>query len=322
MKPFEYAQAQSYPGALELYREAQSSEYLGGGVDLLGQLKDALVAPDRIVNLKRIPNSDTIEQENGAWTFGPGVTISRLQEHPEIGKRFPAIAEASRHVGSPQIRNMGTLGGNLAQHSRCWYYRHKDIQCLKNGGDLCYASIGESRYHCLFTDNSCISPAVSNLATALLALDARVFVLTDEGEQEWTVEKLFEDAWNTPTSHHSLKPGNLIVRVVVPDEKRRSHYLQQSEKAEFDWALVSVAASAKIESGVLRDPRLVLGCVAPGPYQVAEVNALLEGERLSGDLASKAAEKLLQGAEPTSDNAYKVPLAKALARRCLLQLAE
>lgn len=321
MKPFQYAQAQSYPGAVELYRDAPSSEYLGGGVDLLGQLKDSLVAPDRLVNLKRIPESDTIEHEKGAWTFGPGVTIRRLQDHPEIRKRFPAIAEACRHVGSPQIRNMGTLGGNLAQHSRCWYYRHKDIQCLKKGGELCYASIGESRYHCLFTNNPCISPAVSNLATALMALDARVFVLTGKGEQEWTVSKLFEDAWNTPTAHHSLKPGDLIVRVVVPDEKRRSHYLQQSDKAEFDWALVSAAASARLENGRLRDPRLVLGCVAPGPFQKAEANAILEGQSLTEELAAKAAEKLLEGAEPTAENAYKVPLAKALARRCLMQLA-
>lgn len=320
MNAFEYTQAQSYAGAAELYRDASSSQYLGGGVDLLGQMKDDLTTPKRLVNLKTISESDTIDQREAGWTIGPNVILARLQNHEEIKTRFPAIAEAARHVGSPQIRNMGTLGGNLAQHSRCWYYRQKDVKCLKNGGTQCYARSGDSRYHCLFTRNACISPAVSNLATALMALNGKVFVLTEEGEKEWTIEDLYASAWTDSEAHNSLKSGDLIVRVVVPDEGRRSHYIQQSDKAEFDWALVSAAASAKVEDGVLREPRIALGSVASGPYQVEEVNAMLEGQTLTEDLAAKAAEKLLDGAAESPENAYKVPLAKALARRCLMKL--
>lgn len=320
MKPFQYANARTFAGAGKLYRDAPSSAYLGGGVDLLGRMKDGLAEPERVVNLKKIPESGKIERKGNTWNLGPGVTIAQLQDHEEIGKAFPGIAEAARHVGSPQIRNMGTLGGNLAQHSRCWYYRHKDVQCLKNGGDVCYASVGDSRYHSLFTNNACISPVVSNLATALAALDATVVVRTSEGQKDWTIEDLFEDAWNDPAAHHSLKPGDLIVLVKIPDFKRRSHYMQQSDKAEFDWALVSAAASARVEGGVLRQPQLVLGAIAPGPYQLKEVNDMLEGQPLTETLAGKAAERLLEGAEATPENAYKIPLAKAIARRCLLKL--
>lgn len=321
MKAFSYSQAQSFEGALERFHEASASQYLAGGVDLLGEMKDGLVEPDRLVNLKRIPESDTIEVDGDAWTFGPNVTIGRLEKHGELRKRLPALAEAAGHVGSPQIRNMGTLGGNLAQHSRCWYYRHKDIQCLKNGGARCYARQGDSRYHCLFTENPCISPSVSNLATALMALEGRIHVFTKNGEEEWTVEDLYREAWRNPMAHNSLSPSDLIVRVVVPDAGRRSHYLQQSDRAEFDWALVSAAASAQIEGGTLRDARLVIGSIAPGPFQLDEVNAMLEGKALTEDLAAAAAEKLLAKADPTAENAYKVPLAKALARRSLMALS-
>lgn len=321
MKAFSYSQAQSFQGAVERFNEADAARYLAGGVDLLGEMKDSVLEPDRLVNLKPIPESDSIEAGDEIWTLGPNVTIGRLEKHGKLRERFPAIAEAARHVGSPQIRNMGTLGGNLAQHSRCWYYRHKDVQCLKNGGAQCYARLGDSRYHCLFTDNPCISPSVSNLATALMALEGRIHVLTEKGEEEWTLEDLYRDAWRNPMAHNSLAPADLIVRVIVPDAGRRSHYLQQSDRAEFDWALVSAAASARMEGGTLRDARLVVGCVAPGPYQLEEVNAMLEGKSLTEDLAASAAEKLLDKADPTPENAYKVPLAKTLARRCLMALA-
>jgi xanthine dehydrogenase YagS FAD-binding subunit len=322
MKAFEYTQAQSVSGAVERFKEGKASRYLGGGVDLLGEMKDYLVEPDRVVDLKRIPGFATVERSGKELSLGAGVLLSRLEKDGEIRKRFPAIAEAARHVGSPQVRNMGTLGGNLAQHSRCWYYRHPDVECLKNGGDRCYARSGDSRYHCLFTENPCISPVVSNLASALMALGAKVHVFTGKGEEEWTLEDLYRDAWRNPTAHNSLSPGDLIVRVVVPDEGRRSHYLQQSDKADFDWALVSAAASARIEQGRLRAPRLVVGVIAPGPFQSEEVNGMLEGAELTEELAAAAAEKLLEGADATEENAYKVPLAKALARRCLLKLRE
>lgn len=321
MNAFEYARAQTFDGAADLYHDAKSSAYLAGGVDLMGQMKDTLTAPERVINLRSIGKSATIERKDGSWILGPNVTIAAMEAHKELGKRLAAVSEASRHVGSPQIRNMGTLGGNLAQHSRCWYYRQKDVQCLKNGGELCYASIGDSRYHCLYTNCECISPSVSNLAVALMALDARVTVLTAEGAEEWTIEQLYAEAWNDPGVHNSLQPGQLITGIIIPDEGRRSHYLQQSDKAEFDWALVSAAASARIEDGRLRAPRLVLGCIAPGPFQMKEVNELLDGQRLTDALADKAAERLLENAAPTEANRYKVPLARALAKRSLLHLA-
>src|SRR4029077_5118916 len=159
----------------------------------------------------------------------------------------PGLQQAAAEVGSRQIRNVATVGGNLAQHSRCWYFRHRDTLCLKKGGSTCFARDGENKYHSLFTGNPCISPVVSNLSVVLAALDATVVVLRDGKETRLSIAELYAKAWDNPTAHHSLNPGDLILKVEVPVANRRSAYQQVSEKAMFDWALVSCAAAAKVD---------------------------------------------------------------------------
>ena len=139
---------------------------------------------------------------------------------------FPVLQQAAAEVGSQQIRNVATVGGNLAQHSRCWYYRHRDTVCLKRGGDLCYARHGENRYHSLFTGNTCISPVVSNLATAFAALDAVAIVLRDGTETRWNMAELYQRAWENPTAQNSLNPGDLLLKVEIPTERRQGAFLQ------------------------------------------------------------------------------------------------
>jgi xanthine dehydrogenase YagS FAD-binding subunit len=274
-----------------------------------------------VVNVKSIAGLDAIEPGAGQWRIGANVRLAPLASDPRVKTTFAGLAEAAAHVGSPQIRNLATVGGNLAQHSRCWYYRHRDVKCLKNGGTRCYAAEGENKYHCLFTNNPCISPVVSNLAVALAALDATVTVQRRRGPVDWTLEELFEDAWENPRAHHSLDPGDMITGVTIPVVPgRRSHYHQISEKSDFDWALVSCAVAAKVDGRRLSSARVVLGAIAPGPFMREEVNALLEGRELDEALAREAADRLLADAEPREHNAYKVPMAKALVRRSLLAL--
>src|SRR5258708_426631 len=214
MKAFQYASARSVASARELVGE--NGAYLSGGVDLLGQMKDYLVEPKILVNVKTIPGLNKIESGRKAWTIGGNVTISSLEDHEGIRKMFPGIQQAAAEVGSRQIRNVATVGGNLAQHSRCWYYRHRDVLCLKKGGDMCYARHGDNRYHSLFTGNTCISPVVSNLAVALAALDAKVTVQRGERMPQMTIAELYAKAWDNPTAHHSLDPGDLILKIEVP----------------------------------------------------------------------------------------------------------
>ena len=318
MKPFQYATALSPERAVEL--AGRDGRFFAGGIDVLGEMKDGLSAPDVLVNVKELPDTHEITQGNDAWTFGTNVRLVELETDPQVRAIFPGLAEAAREVGSPQIRNVATIGGNLAQHSRCWYYRHKDIECLKNGGDTCFARIGKNRHHSLFSGNPCISPVVSNLSVALAALGAEVVVFDGEGERRMTVPELYENAWVNSLAHNSLGPKDLILRVEVPLERDRSAYLQVSEKKRFDWALVSAAAAARVEGRRLHAPRVVLGVVAPVPYQVEEANALLDGQELTEALAEEAAEILLDDARPRTYNGYKVPLAKALAKRALMNL--
>jgi xanthine dehydrogenase YagS FAD-binding subunit len=284
-------------------------------------MKEYIVEPNIVVNVKTVPGLDKIESGNKAWTIGANVTIAQLEDHPVLKKTFLALHQAAAEVGSRQIRNMGTLGGNLAQFSRCWYYRHRDVLCLKKGGDMCYARHDDNRYHSLFSGNTCISPVVSNMAIALGALDATVVVQSaDKTAKRMSIAELYAEAWHNPEAHHSLEQGDLILHVEVPVQQRRSSYLQMSAKSEFDWALVSCAAAAKVDGNKLSAARIFLGAVSNVPYQVEAANKFLEGKELDEPTANHAADLILEKAHVLTRNGYKVPIARALIRRALFQL--
>jgi xanthine dehydrogenase YagS FAD-binding subunit len=318
MKAFEYTTASSPARAREL--AGADGRYLAGGMDLLSEMKEYIAQPKILVNIKGLPGLDKIERGEKVWSFGANVTIAEIEDDEQIKKTFPALQEAAAEVGSRQIRNMGTLAGNLAQHSRCWYYRHRDITCLKKGGDLCYARHGDNRYHSLFTGNTCISPVVSNMAIALSALDAQVLVQKGEKTQRMSIAELYSEAWRNPEAHNSLEPGDLILKVEVPVQNLRSAYLQMSAKKEFDWALVSCAAAASLEGGKVSQARVAMGAIANVPYQVEAANKFLEGKDLDESTADKAADILLEKPHIFSDNGYKLQIARALIRRTLMQL--
>lgn len=318
MKAFEYVSAQSPASATDL--AGKDGRFIAGGVDILGEIKDAIVEPKRLVNVKSLPNSREIKPGAQAWTIGTNVTVAELAAHAELRKIFPGLAEAAAEVGSPQIRNVATLGGNLAQHSRCWYYRHRDVRCLKEGGSTCYAREGENKYHSIFTGNPCISPTPSNLAVALSALEATAHVQRAGKLVKMTMAELYDKAWSNPIAHNSLETADLIVHIEIPVRQTKSAYLQMAEKHDFDWALVSCSAAARVEGEKLTGARLVLGQVAPVPYRSDEADKFLEGKDLDDAVAAKAAELLLADATPLEHNAYKVPLAHALIRRTLQKL--
>jgi xanthine dehydrogenase YagS FAD-binding subunit len=319
MKAFQYATALSTDSARDLV--ADNGMYLAGGNDLLGLLKDYLVPGPRIlVNVKSLPGMNEIERGKDAWTIGALVTVGQLENDKEMAKAIPGLHEAAMEIASPQIRNVATVGGNLAQHSRCWYFRHRDTVCLKKGGDLCYAREGENRYHSLFTGNTCISPVVSSLATTFAALDATAVVLQDGKETRMSMADLYHRAWENPLAHNSLNPGDLVLRVEIPTSRNRSAYVQASDKHTFDWALVSCAAAAEVTHGKLKSPRVALGSISPVPHQVQAANDFLDGKAIDDATASQAADMILADAKPLEHNAYKIPMAHALIRRTLLKL--
>lgn len=318
MKAFQYATALSPATARELVGD--NGAYLAGGNDLLALMKEYLVDPKTLVNIKSLPGMSKIESGSKQWTIGALTTVAEIEDHPGISKTFPGLQQAAAEVGSRQIRNVASVGGNLAQHSRCWYFRHRDVLCLKKGGDMCYARHGENKYHSLFTGNTCISPVPSNLAIAFGALGATVIVLRDGKETPMTIPDLYAKAWDNPTSHNSLEQGDLILRVEVPVQHRRSAYIQMSEKAVFDWALVSCAAAATVDGGKLSDVSIFLGQVSNVPYQAKAANDFLEGKTVDDATAAKAADLILEKAHVQAHNGYKVPIVRALVHRTLAQL--
>jgi xanthine dehydrogenase YagS FAD-binding subunit len=318
MKSFQYATALSPASARELL--GKDGAYLAGGNDLLNLMKEYLAQPDILVNIKSLPGSNKIESGARAWTIGTNVTVAELEDHAALKKVFPGLQQAAAEVGSRQIRNVATVGGNLAQHSRCWYFRHRDTLCLKKGGDTCFARNGENKYHSLFTGNPCISPVVSNLSVVLATLDAAVIVQRDGKETRLSIPELYAKAWDNPTAHNSLNAGDLILKVEIPVQERRSAYQQMSEKAMFDWALVSCAAAAKVAGKKLTQVKIALGAVSPVPHEVKAANEFLEGKTLDDDTANKAADLILEKAQVHSQNGYKVPIVRALVRRTLAQL--
>lgn len=275
MNSFAYVVAQSPESAVELVRD--EGRFLAGGMDLLGEMKETIAEPKLLVNVKQLPGTASI-QTGDTWTIGANVTLTALAADPNVQRALPGLAEAAAEVGSPQIRNVATVGGNLAQHSRCWYYRHRDAHCRKKGGPRCFARQGESKYHSIFTGSMCLSPCVSNLAVALTALDAKVVIQRGRRAVTLPLADLYADAWKAPTAHNSLAPTDLILRVELTPNRARSAYLQVAEKGDFDWALVSCAAAATVTDGKLVHPRVALGAVAPIPWQVEAANAFLEGK--------------------------------------------
>jgi xanthine dehydrogenase YagS FAD-binding subunit len=319
MKAFAYATARSPESAVELVRDR--GRFLAGGIDLFGEMKDGLAAPGVLVNVKSIPGTREIARDGDRWTIGANLTLAAVASHAALRESLPGLAEAADEVGSPQMRNVATVGGNLAQHSRCWYYRHPDVECLKNGGKRCYARGGNTKYHSLFSGCMCLSPCTSNLAVMLSALEARIVLQRGAKLETMPVAKLYADAWREARSHNSLEADDLILRVEVPVVRGvRCTYVQMAEKSAFDWALVSCAAAARIEDGKLRSVRVALGCIAPIPWLVDEANEFLEGKEPGDENAARAADIILQGAETDTHNSYKVPLAHALIRRAITQL--
>jgi xanthine dehydrogenase YagS FAD-binding subunit len=318
MKAFEYSTALSTDSASQLVGD--KGAYIAGGNDLLGLLKDYLIDPNILVNIKSLPNLNKIQSSAKSWAFGALVTIAEIENNAEVQQAFPGLHDAASEIASPQIRNVATVGGNLAQHSRCWYYRHRDTVCLKRGGDLCYARESDNRYHSLFTGNICISPVVSSLATTFAALDATAIVLRDGKEMSMSMDELYHRAWENPLAHNSLEPGDLILHVEIPTARASSVYMQVSDKHTFDWALVSCAAAANVVNGKLDKPRVALGSISPVPHQVEAANDFLDGKTLDDATVSQAADMILKDAKPLQHNAYKVPMAHALVRRALLKL--
>ena len=290
-----------------------------GGVDLVDRMKEGLDHPERVVSIAGIPGLDHISAGPPAH-IGALATLARIAADAGVRRIYPALAAAAAEAATPQIRNMATLGGNLCQRPRCWYYRLSDFDCRKKGGKDCYAPGGENRFHAIFdTDETCVCVHPSATGAALLAYGATLQTVTPAGKRSLPIEKFFTGPNPDPTRENHLGPGEIVAEVTIPapGSGARSAYNKLKEKESFDWPLVEACVALRLESGAIRDPRVVLGHVAQVPWRSAEAEKILAGAAPSEALFARAAEAALAGAKPLSQNAYKVRLAKVSLVRAL-----
>ncbi|MDZ7374691.1 MAG: xanthine dehydrogenase family protein subunit M [candidate division KSB1 bacterium] len=321
MRNFEHVNARSVAEASRLLsQKGKTVAAIAGGQDLLCLLKDRLLEPDVVVNLKTIPGLNRIEfDEAKGLLLGSLVTLSELEEHPLVRRLYPALAEAAASVGSPQIRNMGTVGGNLCQRPRCWYFRG-NFPCLRRGGDYCSAAAGQNRYHCILGGDPCYMVHPSDLAVPLVAYGARVEVTGPKGRRWLALEDFFVLPRVELARETVLKPGELVTAVAVPPpEGRKSAFVKFTERGAWDFAVASAAVVLGKGDGRLRGGRIVLGGVAPIPWVARKASAALVDAEASEEKLAELAELALEGAQPLSQNSYKVALTKSLVRRAMAQ---
>jgi xanthine dehydrogenase YagS FAD-binding subunit len=328
MKAFEYSSAGSVDEIVEVLRQATHDgavRPLAGGTDLLPLMKEDITAPARLVDIKRAAglNGDVRETADGL-TLGALTTLADIETHPLLRERYPALTEAATVAATPQLRNMATLGGNLLQRPRCWYFRNQLFHCWLKGGEECPARDGENRLHALFGGGPCYAVHPSDLATALVALDASVRLRGGEGERTVTLADFFALPTDDRRVEVTMRPDEVLldVRIPTPAPGMRSHYLKAMDRKVWAFALVGVAAAVRLDGGLIADARLVLGGVAPIPWRLPVVERLLVGAKPEPALFDQAAEAALADAQPLQDNAYKVPLARALLRRSLSTLVD
>jgi xanthine dehydrogenase YagS FAD-binding subunit len=323
MNRFEFARATSVAEALSLVAEKPGSVLKAGGIDLLDHLKEHLIEPPRVVDLKSIAGMHVVEAEpDGSLRIGPFVTMARIASHPGIRSTHAGLAHACAEAASPQIRNVATIGGNLLQRPRCWYYRLASYRCLKKGGDTCFAVGGENRYHTIFADGACNAPHPSNAAMGLTALGASLVLQGGRRTRTVPAEQFFTIPGKDPRLENARELDEILAAIQVPATPGvRSTYASVKEKAAFDWPLVSTAVALRVEGGVVRQARIILGAVAPVPLRSGVAEQALVGKRLDDATAEAVANTAVAGAQPLSGNGYKVELLRTLLRRTLRSLA-
>jgi len=332
MKSFEWTNPSTINEAVKLLGTAapttdidDAPRPIAGGQDLLTTMKDYTSRPSRIVNLKSIRGLDKITINARGLTIGALVTLTELEEHEGVRKNFPGLTEAAHSIATPQIRNLGTVGGNLCQRPRCWYFRLEEVNCLKKGGSECYAATGENKYNAIIAGGPSYIVHPSDLAPMLLAMGARVTAVGAQGRRVIPLDKFFTlPGEGNIRRENVLQNNEIITEIYVPASllAARSTYLKFKERESLDFALASVAAAVQLAPNkTVRAARIVLGGVAPIPWRVPDAEKYLVGKAVSAEVLAEAGKIALAGATPLEKNAYKVPLTQTLVRRAVAKAA-
>lgn len=326
MKAFTNTNARDVRHAVTLLKQARDQgrtvSIAGGGSDLLGMMKERLVMPDMVVRLATIKNLDSVKLTNPGATIGGQMTVAAVAANPLIRTEYAVLAEAAESVATPQIRNVASLAGNLCQRPWCWYYRN-GFKCLKNGGTTCYSVTGENQFHAIFGGGPSYIVHPSDIAPALVALDAAFRIAGPSGDRLVPAGEFFTLPTVDSSRENVLTDGEILAEVVLPRRGAasiRSTYHKILDREAWTHAVVSAAVVMDVDQGICRRARIVLGGVAPIPWRLPEVERMLTGQRVTPDLAARAGDAAVNGARPMAKNGYKVPMVRAMVARTIAGL--
>ena len=296
---------------------------LAGGTDLLGEMKDNLAVPERLVSIRHLKELQGIRETATGLRIGAATLIAEIAESQAVQQRTPLLAMAAGKIGTPQIRNMATIGGNLCQRPRCWYYRN-NYPCFKHGGNTCFSALGENDYHAILEAGPSFIVHPSDSAPALVALGATARVVNGSGKERLVpMDRFFVLPKVDPRRENVLGPDEILAGLDIPAAPRgaKAVYVKEMVREIWDFALCSVAAMVTMQNGAVEDARIVLGGVAPVPYRALRAEAAIRGKAIDAASAAAAGLAAVDGARPLARNAYKVQLTQAAVTRALLSLA-
>jgi xanthine dehydrogenase YagS FAD-binding subunit len=314
MKNFEYLYPKNADTIPALLADSDGQALIfAGGTDAISRLKEGLIGPKQIINIKSAKDLNYIKETENGVEIGATTKLVDLIEHPAV-QAITGLVEAAKSVGTIQLRNMGTVGGNLCQRPRCWYFRSRHFPCLRKHGETCYAIYGKNKYHGILGGDPCFIVHPSDLAPMLIALDAKVEILGPNGTRQIALEELFVLPEQDPYNETILTNQELVTKIIVPEKAKsqKSHYLKYKERKSMDFALVSVALSADVSGKTVSNVRIAMGGVAPVPWRAKKAEQTLENQSASEDLVRKAGEAEMQDAEPLTENEFKTILARNL----------
>jgi len=321
MNRFEYASPDSVKQAVALLSSTWGdSEILAGGTDLLGRMKDYVSTPKRVVNIKNLPGLHAISRDNGGIRIGSLVTLDRIADASDIRQDYPALAQTVAEAASPQIRNMATLGGNLCQRPRCWYFRRGMGLLPKTPDGKSLVIEGDNRYHAILgNDGPAYFVSPSTIAPMLIAYNARVRLSGPDGPREIALEKFFKTPQSASEREHDLQANEIVTDIFIPASKdmRGANY-EVRQKEAFDWPLATASVVLQMSGNTVQNARIVMGAVAPVPWVSQEAADAIAGKSIDGQTASAAGAAAVSKARALSQNGYKIRLATVAVKRALL----
>lgn len=292
-----------------------------GGIDLLDLMKEGISKPEKLVSIRSVDGLNSIEfNDKKGMRLGSGVTLAEIADNAQIKEKYFALHQAASHAATPQIRNMATLGGNLAQRTRCWYFRSKNHDCYRKGSSTCFAQIGENEYHAIIKNENCGSVHSSSLSTALMAFDAAAEITSADGKVKIvSMNDFFVNPDVDRTKENILEANEIITAVILPKIKEgmMSHYIKMGERESNDWPIADVAVVVELAGQKCKKASIVLGAAAPIPMHSVAAEEAIKGKEINEEIARNAGLEAMKDATPMSQNAYKVPIFETIIKRAI-----